>query len=1469
MTDQSPDPSFQHVASAPATPPRRRWLRRLLWLLVALLLVVAAAIGGLLWWASSSQSLAGALALAQRLLPQGQTLQYEGVQGSISGGGHITRLRYAMPGTQVEVQDFTLDWSLSQLWHRALHVRTLQAERIHVRLTPQPETPEPEGPPFRMPEQLTLPIAVTLPLRVGSVEIETVAQDGTAATQTIENVAAQYSYDHDWHALQLDSLQYQDSRLRGRLRLHAQQLDVQARVGAWLRNLAPQAPATLHAVLQADGSLAGGEAAQLQVRLDAREQALSTAVPQGDDLLTLQEGTADAAGAPAQLQGQAELHPWRSQPVQQAELALAHLNAQAFAAAAPHTDVNGTLQLRPLAAAEAQQAWQLQADVRNASAGQWDEGLLPVQQLQADMAYAPTQLRIAQLQLLLAAAGEREPGRVTLRGQADPQQLAQAEASLALEAVDMQALMRTLPQTQLGGTVSLAPLDGGAPVPADLAQARWAVAADLSNAQPGMLDQQRLPVRELLAKAQITPERWSAETLQAHIGDGSVTLQGHYAPQTRALEVQGLVQALPLVQMHSELAAGQVPDLGGSLTAAGQLGSSVAFDVDIASQGVTGNAAGRRRGQWDVRAIQTKGQWTPQQLQIERVHLDAFQARVDSSGVRVALPDAAEIEAAWTAQAPGLQMQADTRMHKTDGSGRLELDIASAEQFVAWLHDLPMAAQMVPALQAQGATSIRADWQGGWQQWLEGLQRPAAQPQLRMHLQAQSDGLQLVMPAAEGAQAGGTAIDVRSLDVNLQGNLAAATLAARLDATANGIQANAQAQAALRQQGGSSQPQWQIAIERLAGAATLPQHAQPWQLQVDEGLQVTVQTGNRLQLTTSAGQARLMPPAEVAARGEALTLRWEPLRFAQAPGGAITLQTRGQLQGLVPAWIDGLLADNPPLRNAGVRSTLVLDGSWDVELADTLQLQAVLQRSQGDIWLTDVQQPAGSTADGQPPGLAAGIRAMQLRAQSQGQDVEVALTWDTARAGVINGQARTTLARQGGSWSLPPQAPLSGRVQAQLPDLSLWGALAPPGWRITGALSADVALAGTVQAPQLQGPIRADSLNLRSVLDGVDLHEGQLRADLQGNRLLIESLTFQGGTGSNAYVRGLSGNRTPAPTERGSMTASGTIDWSGVANAAPGQTGIAMDVRAQLDAMQVLVRNDRQVSISGELAAGLSDGALRVRGNVNVDRASITLPESGAPTLGSDVVVVRGETAENEVPLPRGQLTTAQPMDMAITLNLGRDFALQGYGITTRLEGELTIRSATSGNDPVSIVGEIRTDEGRYRAFGQALDVETGLVLFSGPMTNPSLNLLALRPNLPDNIRAGVRVTGTALAPRVQLYSEPTLPESETLSWVVLGRAPGAGSDGNAMQQAALGLLAGSVGNSLAQGLGFDEVGLSESGVSIGKRLSDQLYVTYEAGLSGAASTLYVFYDITRRLTARGETGEQTAVDLIYTLTYD
>lgn len=1558
-------------APQPAPKARARWLKRLLWLLLGLVLALALLIGALLVWASRDGSLPRALQLAQRFLPADQALHYEGASGSLTAGGRIQRLHWHMPGTALEIDGLHLDWDLWQLLERALHVRTLHAERVRVLLSPQPEPAQPPAP-AAMPAHVRLPIAIRLPLRVDRLEVQpatTPAKPGSPGTPAaptiyaIDQLAADYHYATPWHALQLQSLHYGASQAQAELRLHDTALTLQAQLGAWLSALSSDVhtplPAPLHAWLSADGSLAGGDAAMVQLRLDAHEQAPNQAAPK--NLLQTPPSPSSAA---TRAHLQATLHPWRSQPVQQAHVELAGLNARALHPAAPETDLHGRVDITPAATAHtalADAAWALQARLENRRPGPWAASAappvaaadpssapattaarLPVRHIDARLHYrpaAPTDapagapqapaLHIEQAAIDLH--GSAPAGRITLEGKLHPTHLPASALQLQLQALNLQPLMAGLPETALSGNASARPANTA--LTADLAQAEWDIEADIRNAQPGLLDAQRLPLTQLLAQAHIAPERWSAHSLQARVGEGQLQLQGHFEPATQALHVQAELQRLPLVRLHSQLAAEQAPPLSGTLQAQGDLRQGIAFEADIRSHGATVVAnpsakAAPARSPWDVRAIQTQGRWQPDALVLERLTLNAFQAQVQASKLHLSLPDASQVQATVSARAPGLSLSADAAMQAASGGGKLSLQLASAQDTAAWLRGLPIVGAALPALQASGSAQLDAQWQGGWQQWLEGLQNPARHPQLRIDAHAHSAGLKLSLPAsapAPAAKAGATQaqgkkqvkaakttkpaqtsqapaaqaatqIDIRQLDARLQGNLAAASFSLKGDALANGAHAKLDTRAQLAQTGAAQRPIWRVTLAQWAAALTLPGQKTPWQWHVEDDWRFDVQTQPTLALRAQGGQARVTPPASVTqgAASQALTLRWEPLQFTQTANGALRLQSRGQLKGLALAWLDGLAPDNPPLAGAGVRSTLMLSGQWDIDLGDTARVSAELGRDSGDVWLGDSAAPVqaaqgqGATASASKTAraprrnasdaLAAGLRDVRLRLQSSGDALNATLLWDAERAGQINAQAHIPLARKDGGWSLPEPTPLGGHLRASLPDLGVWGALAPLGWRIGGALKADIQLAGTLQAPQLQGPIQADGLSLRSVLDGVDLHDGRLRAQLQGERLLIEELVFQGGTGSNAYVPGRSGNRTPAPTERGHMRASGHIDWSGVRAQADGSagSGIAMEVQARLEAMQALARNDRQISLSGPLSATLRDGALRVRGDITIDRASITLPESGAPTLGSDVVVVRASDAAQaaaeaaaDALMPRGELQTAKPMDMHIQLNLGRDFALQGYGITTRLEGELDIRNTTRGKAPISIVGEVRTDEGRYRAWGQALNVEQGVVRFNGPYDNPSLDMLAIRPDI--DVRAGVRITGTAKAPRVKLYSEPPLPESEALSWVVLGRSPGSGggSGSQAMQQAALGLLAGSLGGGLAKGLGLDEVGLSDGGLSVGKRLSDQLYVTYVASLSGAAGTLYVFYDITRRLTARGETGTTSAVDLIYTVTYD
>jgi translocation and assembly module TamB len=1383
-------------------------------------------LGGTVWWIGSDNSLPRALELAQRWLPAGQQLEFTAAQGSLGSGGRIGRLVWRKPGLELTIEDLRLDWSLRELLRRDLRVRTLYARRVHVRQGP--EQPPPERP-FMMPDHITLPVKLTVPVAIAQVQIERVDASGAASVHELHDVAAGYRYNGIWHAARLQSLGYGESTAQATLQLHARELALSTRIDAALRNLTPAIPLAMQVVLNADGSIARDDASQLDIRLDARPRkgAVSSDADQGSVLAT------------------AVVHPWRAQPVQQLQLEVTDLNARAFHASAPDTALQGTASVTPDPGDEAR-AWQAQAQFSNAMPGAWDTGRLPLRQLTLEAGVEPTQVAIRTARIELS--GGRPAGDLAIDGQISLEEPPHSTLRLTLEQLDLQALAGNLPRTALDGTVTLAPSEAES----------WQLRVDIGNALAGPLDAERAPLERLLAAINGRADRIDVDAVILEIGSGRLQLEGGISLATRDMDLRGELQALPLRQVHRRAAGDADALLSGTFTVQGRPQQRVTFSADLQS---TLAAAGTTRSPWEIRALQTEGSWSPTRLQVDRVHLDAFQARVDGTGIDVVLPGFDSIAARVNAVAPGIELTANAAMRQQSGGGTLDLTLASAERLIAWLKDLPMIGERVPEWRAAGAARLDAEWQGGWRQWVAAFTRPIARSRLRLDVEGSTDGLRFELPGA--ADAPPRRIDVRRFNVDMEGSPAAATLALDADVRADASVAVLDVRLRSTQSRGTGgAARWNIAVEKFAATSTLREGESPWSLAFSDGLQAIVEAGGTRELQLTAGNATVTAPPEVADGGEPLRVSWEPMRWRRTARGALTIQSKGTVTGIQPGWLDQLLAKKEgegPLTAAGMRTDLVLTGDWDVQMTDRVAVRAHVRRERGDLWLTEGGEPAG-------------IERFDLEVRSMEEDVGLTLDWNSQRAGVINAGVNTRLARRDAGWRLPEDAPLSGRIQARIHDLTNWTFLAPPGWRLRGGLSADIGLGGTVQAPRLDGGIEGTQLNLRSVLDGIELHDGSLRAHLEGTRMRIEQLTFEGGTGSRAHVRGFSGNLTPPPTERGSMTATGIIDWSGVrTDGGDAQTGIVMDLEAQLQRMQVVVRNDRQLTLSGELSAALRAGLLTVRGDMRVDRAAIMLPEASAPTVGDDVTIIRNVDLKNPSAVEarqRARLEGRKPIDLDMKVDLGRDLALEGQGITTRLEGELNARTSTRPGEPVSLFGEVRTVEGRYRAWGQALDVETGVVRFNGPMGNPALELLAIRPEI--EVRAGVRVTGTLLAPRVQLYSEPDLPEGEKLSWVVLGRATlVTGGEGTNLQQSALSLAAGQLAGGLGRDLGLDELGVDEGAVSIGKRISNELYLTYEAGLSGAASTLYIFYDITRRLTVRGETGEASAIDLIYTIKYD
>lgn len=1483
-------PDAPPLQQPPAPPPRRagrRLLRlgaTLLALLLALLLVLAAA-GW--WWAGRSSSLADTLALVARLLPAEQRLESRAVQGTLREGGRIGWLRWSSPKLAVEVQDLRfgqpLGWRWAALLQGQAELGKLQAALVT--LTPAGARSTDAGPPTP-PSALALPVPLQLHVKL---RVDRLRWAGTPALE-LQNVKLGYRYSGrgfglgGWreaqHQLTLRELTLARGHYRGQATLGAQAPFTLAATLDGLVHLGPASDAaqTLSSATGAGTQAKAHASVQGQLATTAARLELKMAVAlDAPAQAAIDSGNASAPGAhpksaaaaPATDAMQAELsatlQPWAAQPLPQAQARLRAVDLAALWPGAPTTLLDGTLQAGPLA-----------LPVRNHEKALSPSQTTPAASAPPAAASVPAELGWAiAVQLANRAPGPWDTGR--------------------------------LPPTALQGRVEY---DGH----------RWSVPAALLALGAGTSTLQ----------AHYTPESgaWDGRLDLHGVSPGAV----HTAFDEQALSGQIAARGeAGAVRFTVGLRAQPAPGGNGAAAANGAQAAANRF--------VRGNRAEPRKAapaskavKLRIDALQSEGTWQQQadgthMLQLRTLQLAALQARVQAQALRIAFGADPAAQGRVQLEVPGVAAEADGSVGARRGAGTLQLqaqDLRATQQWLARLAALGVPGLGVPELgfvqqaELQGQAQLSARWKGGWQSALDMLQRSAPSPGTSsapsstprdkaagaapFTLQAM-----LAVPQLGATWPGAAPWQLRGVRAELAGSPAQAALAldgalqhgglqfalqTRLE---GGIQRAAQA--------GTGVP-WQARVQTLRLQAEDAQRPGPWSLTLGvplvlEGRMPSGQAGAAAAaawtVQATAGQAALSGPLP-----GTVQLRWEPLRWEQRTGksaGAapMRLQTQGSVLGLPLAWVDAFearAADMPPLlTRLGLGGDLAFDGQWSVDTSarDGLRARVGLQRARGDLRIrleggaNGAGGKVGKGGAGQSPGSTlAGVRAAEVALEAQGEAVHARLLWDSERAGHVNATADTRIAWVQGApfrpvW--PVDAPVAGKLQARLPDLGAWSLLAPPGWRVRGTVEADAQLAGSRAAPRWAGTLAADDVAVRSVLDGVDLQQGRLRATLRGDTLDITEWRIQGGRGSNARIPGQSGNRTPAPQDGGTLAGTGTLRWG---RAADGDAGLSMQLQGEARALQVLVRADRQVSVSGPVQAQMQGGQIRLRGQLTIDRAAILLPEASAPRLGDDVVVhsrakdaAAQKAAQSEA---RATVQAARAPDVAVRLDLGRDFALQGMGLTTRLRGTLDIRSSPEPGAAPRITGDIETVQGRYRAWGQMLDIETGHIHFSGPYDNPALDILALRPNL--SVRAGVQISGTARTPRVRLYSDPELPEAEKLSWVVLGRDAAQGGTQTAMlQQAALSLLGrgdGGPGAQLARRLGLDELGLSgdsadSSGtaLSLGKRLSDKMYVTYEYGLTNALGAIYIFLDLTRHLTLRGQTGEKSALDIIYTLRRD
>lgn len=569
-------------------------------------------------------------------------------------------------------------------------------------------------------------------------------------------------------------------------------------------------------------------------------------------------------------------------------------------------------------------------------------------------------------------------------------------------------------------------------------------------------------------------------------------------------------------------------------------------------------------------------------------------------------------------------------------------------------------------------------------------------------------------------------------------------------------------------------------------------------------------------------------------------------------------RSAGRIDDLVPAWLVAQLPrSNDPLR---------LDLAWDLARAASLTGQVQLRRRAGDIEIPGEQS------------LALGLQTLQvdLRAEATGPGAST-LHLEANVAGKQLGrlalEGSTRMVLSGGVPMVMEQEPVRLDARLALDDLSWLMAFTGDETEVGGRLNGEVRLERTRGEWLATGSLQGDQLRVVRIDEGVRLLNGSLRARFTQDRVEIESLRFP------SEIRTVPRNSAVQAWvsqygKEGVIEASGSwslADASGEAN-------------VRVSRFPLVQRVDRFVAGSGDIRIEASPRRLDISGKVVADIGWANIEGTDElPSLASDVVIVRdGKPVE---------ASTALPLRLNLEVDLGQHMTLTGLGLNTGLTGTLQIRNGASG---LRGTGVINTRDGRFSIYGQTLVVRQGAITFQGPIDDPLLDIVAVRPNL--QIEAGVQIIGTARRPEITLVSFPDVPEVEKLSWLLLGRGPDArGADAGLLLSAAASLLGDGDGEPIYRQFGLDELGLrSGMGSSVqgllpsrtvigsitssdvdneagqflvaGKRLSEALYLTFEQALSGHEAVVRLSYRVSERLSLSLQGGTINGLRLMWSM---
>jgi translocation and assembly module TamB len=450
------------------------------------------------------------------------------------------------------------------------------------------------------------------------------------------------------------------------------------------------------------------------------------------------------------------------------------------------------------------------------------------------------------------------------------------------------------------------------------------------------------------------------------------------------------------------------------------------------------------------------------------------------------------------------------------------------------------------------------------------------------------------------------------------------------------------------------------------------------------------------------------------------------------------------------------------------------------------------------------------------------IEDVRLEAKWLGRKLSGKFSAQLARSGYVEGRIET---------GFSDNAPLSGSLKAQLHNLDWLELFSLDIAQPTGRLNGEVTLSGTRAVPLISGSYVLSDLSFQIPALGLKLNDGQLTAKSSENLAMLVKGSIKSGDGRMA-VTGL---------------------WD------PADQ-LPQSINLRLIGKNVALADtpDLQLAANTDLILTYEQGIYALEGGIDLIKGFVNLEsiDSGV-TISSDVVVLD--------PAPEKLNRSLTKLSLKLDVSASDQVRVSGYGLDGTASGKVAVISPY--DSPTKLTGRLEL-LGKYKSYGRELQITRGNLIYSNSLvTAPRLDILTEREIEDEDITVGLEITGYASNPKTRVVSNPSMTDSEALSWLLFGGPLNSVSSSQADSINAKAMAFNAGGNlligTLGSQFGLDRASLSDSRalgdstLTIGKQLSPKLFVSYGVSLLGIGQVITLKYLLKKGLDITVES-EQT-----------